>query len=69
MSGRRKKAILTAHEKGLAVIFAIVRSPISVNDLLCRKLQAIVSVVYYNGALSIDNQLGKKHYPLEQMLT
>ncbi|PDY46808.1 HAD family hydrolase [Bacillus pseudomycoides] len=69
VSERSKRAILTAHERGLAIIFATARPPRSVNDFLCRELQEIASVVYYNGALSVDNQLGRKHYPIEQMLT
>ncbi|WP_410981636.1 Cof-type HAD-IIB family hydrolase [Bacillus cereus] len=69
VSERSKRAILAAHETGLAVIFATARPPRSVNTFLSRELQEIASVVYYNGALSVDNLLGRKHYPIEQTFT
>lgn len=70
VSERSKKAIFAAHERGITIIYATARPPRSVDIFLTKELQEIASIVYYNGALTVDNLLGfRKHYPIEQEFT
>lgn len=66
---RRKKAILQVHKKGIIVIFATARAPRSVKVLLPPELREISAIVYYNGALIMDEAKGyKDHYPIESAI-
>lgn len=67
---RSKKAILQVHKKGITVIFATARAPRSVKVFLPPELQKIATIVYYNGALIIEEAKGfKEHYPIESAIT
>lgn len=69
VSERNKKAILTAHEQGIIVIFATARPPRSVKDFLPHELQNIATMVYYNGALIVNKALDyRQHYPIDSAI-
>lgn len=66
---RSKKAILQIHKKGITVIFATARAPRSVKVFLPQELREISTIVYYNGALIINEVKGyKEHYPIESAI-
>ncbi|MGG5765807.1 HAD-IIB family hydrolase, partial [Bacillus proteolyticus] len=70
VSERNRKAILACLKKGIKVIFATARAPRSVKVFLPHELQDIAIMIYYNGALVVDNALGyRQHYPIESTIT
>ncbi|MFD3449719.1 HAD family hydrolase [Microbacteriaceae bacterium 4G12] len=70
VSQRNIQAILGCYRKGIMIIFATARAPRSVKFFLPKDLQEIAAIVYYNGALTIDNTSGyRQHYPVESAIT
>ncbi|MGG0240572.1 Cof-type HAD-IIB family hydrolase [Bacillus rhizoplanae] len=70
VSKRNIQAILECYRKGITVIFATARPPRSVKAFLPQELQEIAAIVYYNGALIIDNTSEyRQHYPIESAIT
>ncbi|MCP1123948.1 hydrolase [Bacillus sp. AFS018417] len=70
VSKRNLQAILECYRKGITVIFATARPPRSVKAFLPQELQEIAAIVYYNGALIIDNTSEyRQHYPIESAIT
>lgn len=70
VSERNRKAILECLKKGIKVIFATARAPRSVKVFLPHELQDIATMIYYNGALVVDNALSyRQHYPIESAIT
>ncbi|MGG0188329.1 HAD family hydrolase [Bacillus rhizoplanae] len=69
VSKRNIQAILECYRKGITVIFATARPPRSVKAFLPQELQEIAAIVYYNGALIIDNTSEyRQHYPIESAI-
>ncbi|MGG2065540.1 HAD family hydrolase [Bacillus sp. S14(2024)] len=70
VSKRNVQAILECYRQGITVIFATARPPRSVKAFLPQELQEIGAIVYYNGALIIDNTSEyRQHYPIESTVT
>ncbi|CAG9614717.1 Putative phosphatase [Bacillus rhizoplanae] len=70
VSKRNLQAILECYRKGITVIFATARPPRSVKIFLPQELQEIAAIVYYNGALIVDNTSEyRQHYPIESAIT
>lgn len=70
VSKRNLQAILECYRKGITVIFATARPPRSAKAFLPQELQDMAAIVYYNGALIIDNTSEyKQHYPIESTVT
>lgn len=70
VSERNLKAVLACHEQGIPILIATARPPRSVQDLLPEPIRNIGIIIYYNGALIINEALNlREHYPINPTIS
>ncbi len=69
VSKRNLDSIIEIHKLGIRIIIATARPPRTIKDLLPKKIQEIAIIVFYNGALIINNQLQiNEHYSIDSTI-
>ncbi|MGD8190501.1 HAD family hydrolase [Brevibacillus ginsengisoli] len=66
---RNMEAVMNCYEKGVPIIIATARPPRSVKQLVPEELLKLGVIVYYNGALIVnEEQQIREHFPIESTL-
>lgn len=70
VSNRNLNAVIACHNEGIPILIATARPPRSVRELLPELLRRIGDIIYYNGALVINESLSlKEHYPIDPIVS